>query len=599
MIFRKFTAWMALVALAAPALAGSNLPLVTQSGQTRQLPSGTTLAVQPSTTGAASINVPSGVTPTSPVNGDCWTTASGYFCQINGVTINLTAAQLANPNGTLGIANGGTGATTAANARANLGLGTAATQNTGTSGANVPLLNGANAWSAAQDFSAADAVTGSVSRAGSLQWLMATFQATTSNMWLAASSDLKNWQTIGANQVYDDPGGFAIGVHDPSIYRHSDGNYYVVYTTGTGNSFGLAVSSDLVNWSLVQRVSTAAISGVQHTWAPEWFVDSDGSVHVFISANTVAATNAGFQIYEMHPTVAGNFAGSWSSPVLVTGTSLPSNIIDPFVVKIGSTYNMWYTNGSAGLSGGTIELMTSTSLTSGYTVTKSGNWSGWGTSNIDGQTIVQTGATNWTLCFEDSNYAGQLKCATSNDDFGTFSAATAVTAPINIFHGTIIPIRSAQMENSVLNAAFTLSNRGATQGDLINAGFVGEEKESSLVCPSTGLTTGTATNVGSITLTPGDWEVTGTLGVNLANTTVSNYLVAGISGTSATLPALGNRIDDPVSVTSTGGTNARVYGIPPQRIYNTSTTTVYGVVLNNFTTSTAGACGIIKARRMR
>jgi hypothetical protein len=34
--------------------------------------------------------------------------------------------------------------------RTTLGLGTAATQNTGTSGANVPLLNGANTWSAAQ-----------------------------------------------------------------------------------------------------------------------------------------------------------------------------------------------------------------------------------------------------------------------------------------------------------------------------------------------------------------------------------------------------------------------------------------------------------------
>lgn len=35
----------------------------------------------------------------------------------------------------------------ASTARTNLGLGTAATQNTGTSGANVPLLNGANTWS--------------------------------------------------------------------------------------------------------------------------------------------------------------------------------------------------------------------------------------------------------------------------------------------------------------------------------------------------------------------------------------------------------------------------------------------------------------------
>lgn len=38
----------------------------------------------------------------------------------------------------------------ASTSRTNLGLGTAATQNTGTSGANVPLLNGSNSWSATQ-----------------------------------------------------------------------------------------------------------------------------------------------------------------------------------------------------------------------------------------------------------------------------------------------------------------------------------------------------------------------------------------------------------------------------------------------------------------
>ncbi|WP_322882849.1 tail fiber protein [Sinorhizobium medicae] len=41
----------------------------------------------------------------------------------------------------------------AAAARTTLGLGTAATRSTGTSGANVPLLDGANTWSAAQIFS--------------------------------------------------------------------------------------------------------------------------------------------------------------------------------------------------------------------------------------------------------------------------------------------------------------------------------------------------------------------------------------------------------------------------------------------------------------
>ncbi len=56
----------------------------------------------------------------------------------------------------------------AGTARANLGLGTAAIQDTGTSGAKIPLLNGANAWSAKQIVDGVDAAAGGSASVGAI-----------------------------------------------------------------------------------------------------------------------------------------------------------------------------------------------------------------------------------------------------------------------------------------------------------------------------------------------------------------------------------------------------------------------------------------------
>jgi hypothetical protein len=59
------------------------------------------------------------------------------------------------------LTDGGTGASDAATARTNLGLGTAAVKNTGASGNNVPLLDGANTWSGQQNLTAGFKESGS------------------------------------------------------------------------------------------------------------------------------------------------------------------------------------------------------------------------------------------------------------------------------------------------------------------------------------------------------------------------------------------------------------------------------------------------------
>lgn len=80
--------------------------------------------------------------------------------------INMAASGNGGVTGTLGLANGGLAATTAAGGRSTLGLGTSAVQNIGTSGAKVPLLNGLNAWSADQTVDGILSSTGTTAARG-------------------------------------------------------------------------------------------------------------------------------------------------------------------------------------------------------------------------------------------------------------------------------------------------------------------------------------------------------------------------------------------------------------------------------------------------
>jgi hypothetical protein len=71
---------------------------------------------------------------------------------LRGRTGTNTWSEWATTNFPVSIAQGGTGATTAADARTNLGLGTAAVRNIGTTGDTVPLFSGINTWTGEQIF---------------------------------------------------------------------------------------------------------------------------------------------------------------------------------------------------------------------------------------------------------------------------------------------------------------------------------------------------------------------------------------------------------------------------------------------------------------
>jgi hypothetical protein len=86
-----------------------------------------------SAVGTAGFGLPHGAAPTTPVNGDLWTTTAGLFARVNAVTKTLAftdstiTGNAANITGIAAVANGGHGASTAAQGLINLGARTSAT----------------------------------------------------------------------------------------------------------------------------------------------------------------------------------------------------------------------------------------------------------------------------------------------------------------------------------------------------------------------------------------------------------------------------------------------------------------------------------------
>ncbi|MDS0532499.1 tail fiber domain-containing protein [Klebsiella quasipneumoniae] len=107
---------------------------------------GSTVEVNASGGGGSAIT---GVAYTLDPTGASWTTTAPTDLTL------VDASNVYTQRDVIPLTNGGTGATTAAAARTNLGLGTAAIVNTGTSGATIPLLSTANTWSLTQTFTSA------------------------------------------------------------------------------------------------------------------------------------------------------------------------------------------------------------------------------------------------------------------------------------------------------------------------------------------------------------------------------------------------------------------------------------------------------------
>jgi hypothetical protein len=139
---------------------------------------------------------------------------------------------------------------------------------------------------------------------------------------------------------------------------------------------------------------------------------------------------------------------------------------------------------------------------------------------------------------------------------------------------------------------------GTTTNNNANAGSVGEYVTASAAGVS--ITTATSKSLTSISLTAGDWDVTGIVYFLPASTTSITELVTAINTTDNTVDATsGKYLDDLRAAYVPGASSVITQALPAVRLSLSATTTVYLVGRAVFTVSTMSSNAFISARRVR
>jgi hypothetical protein len=144
---------------------------------------------------------------------------------------------------------------------------------------------------------------------------------------------------------------------------------------------------------------------------------------------------------------------------------------------------------------------------------------------------------------------------------------------------------------------------GSANADSAAAGNIGQYVSVAIASTSAvSLSTGNATTIASTVLTPGDWDVWGTVVFTQGPTSIVTVKAAAVSLTSSVLPLLnvGGIVQDGIGAGLTGG-GASAVNIPPVRmsIASTASATAYLTAALTFSVSTAAAYGLLQARRAR
>jgi hypothetical protein len=228
----------------------------------------------------------------------------------------------------------------------------------------------------------------------------------------------------------------------------------------------------------------------------------------------------------------------------------------------------------------------------------SGNWRCNWYVRDDGTALVSAPFTDSTAIIKGSADATKLV------RFEVDGLTTATTRVITVPDADITIARAgANNDITSLTACTALTNaagidiKGTNTNDSAAAGDVGEYVSSTVSAGSAvALTTNVTANVTSISLTAGDWVVTGNVAIFPAASTSLTVETGAVSITSAAIPADFTQQRHAAFVM---GATSVMFPVPTVSIKLSGTATIYLIAAATFTVSTCGAYGSIRAWRVR
>ncbi|MGV9665158.1 family 43 glycosylhydrolase [Nocardia niigatensis] len=235
---------------------------------------------------------------------------------------------------------------------------------------------------------------------------------TDAELFVYESEDATNFALLRGG-AYRPPSGL---VRDPSLLRHTDGSYYIAYTTaGDGHTIGFARSTDRLDWTHVCDYPVP-VPKAEAAWAPTWFTLTNGFVGVLVSISQ----GHGFTPYLM---IASDPARPvWSPPVplIGIGPQRPGHLgfIDTTLVAHDGNFYAFTKNESTKF----IELAVASTPLGPYRFIATGDWAGWGAPR-EGQCVIALPKGGHRIYF-DAYTDQKYFYSDSFDSFRTWTAPT-------------------------------------------------------------------------------------------------------------------------------------------------------------------------------